>query len=117
MISRNSEAERRGGLKDGVGRIRFGSGSFEEPDNFFSRFEGGAATNPEELLAASSPPPPRNANRWAAGSISAPFTWSWTQPPGITGGQSPKPANQADENCRIFKALGAVSIELTAIVK
>ena len=41
-----------GGLKDGNGQVKLGSGAFEGPYNFSSRFEEGTGTNPEELLGA-----------------------------------------------------------------
>lgn len=52
MIVRQSAATWQGGLKDGKGHIAFGSGAFEGPFTFASRFESGAGTNPEELLGA-----------------------------------------------------------------
>lgn len=141
MISRKSEAEWSGGLKDGVGRIKFGSGSFEGPYNFSSRFEGGAATNPEELMAASH-----------AGCFSMAFSLFLAMAnftatrihttdsvkleqvgggfdithihlvmdaeiPGITEGQFQELEKQAKENCPISKALASVPIDLTATLK
>jgi len=41
-----------GGLLDGRGTIRLGSGSFAGDYTFPSRFEEGPGTNPEELIAA-----------------------------------------------------------------
>src|SRR5947209_9229693 len=52
MPTRNAEAEWRGGLQDGSGQMRFGSGAFDGAYSFKSRFEDGTGTNPEELLAA-----------------------------------------------------------------
>ena len=52
MITRNSEAEWTGDLKDGSGRVKLGSGAFEGRYGFKSRFESGPGTNPEELIAA-----------------------------------------------------------------
>ena len=52
MITRNSEAEWTGALKDGSGRVKLGSGAFEGRYGFQSRFESGPGTNPEELIAA-----------------------------------------------------------------
>jgi osmotically inducible protein OsmC len=49
---RNSEAEWKGNLKDGSGKVKLGSGAFEGQYSFASRFESGTGTNPEELLAA-----------------------------------------------------------------
>jgi lipoyl-dependent peroxiredoxin len=52
MKLRTSSALWQGNLKDGGGTVRLGSGHFEGPYTFFSRFEDGKETNPEELLGA-----------------------------------------------------------------
>jgi lipoyl-dependent peroxiredoxin len=53
MPLRKAEAEWKGNLAEGVGRLKVGSGAFDGPYSFKSRFEEGqAATNPEELLGA-----------------------------------------------------------------
>jgi osmotically inducible protein OsmC len=52
MTIRESGARWQGSLKEGAGRVRLGSGVFEGPYSFPSRFEDGAGTNPEELIAA-----------------------------------------------------------------
>lgn len=52
MTVREAEADWRGSLKQGAGRLRVGSGTFEGAYSFPSRFESGPGTNPEELLAA-----------------------------------------------------------------
>jgi len=52
MIVRKSEAEWKGNLREGSGRVKLGSGAFEGPYGFRSRFESGPGTNPEELIAA-----------------------------------------------------------------
>jgi lipoyl-dependent peroxiredoxin len=52
MITRHSEAEWLGDLMAGTGSIKFGSGAYEGPYSFRSRFESGTGTNPEELIAA-----------------------------------------------------------------
>lgn len=52
MPARSSEAEWRGGLKDGSGTMKLGSGAYEGSYSFPSRFEEGTGTNPEELIAA-----------------------------------------------------------------
>ena len=41
-----------GTLREGKGTMRLGSGAFEGPYSFKSRFENGAGTNPEELIGA-----------------------------------------------------------------
>ncbi len=52
MATRNAEAIWEGSLKDGNGKMKVGSGLFEGPYTFSSRFENGKGTNPEELLGA-----------------------------------------------------------------
>jgi osmotically inducible protein OsmC len=52
MALRKADAEWRGGLKDGAGTMKLGSGAFEGDYSFRSRFEEGSGTNPEELIAA-----------------------------------------------------------------
>jgi osmotically inducible protein OsmC len=52
MPTRKAEAEWRGGLKDGKGQIKAGSGAFDLPYSFRDRFEDGKGTNPEELIGA-----------------------------------------------------------------
>ena len=52
MIKRKSNAVWQGNLKDGKGKVALGSGAFEGPYSFTSRFEEGKGTNPEELIAA-----------------------------------------------------------------
>ena len=53
MPSRKAEAEWKGNLIQGAGRLAVESGAFEGPYTFKSRIEDGqSATNPEELLGA-----------------------------------------------------------------
>jgi len=53
MPSRKAEAEWKGNLIQGSGRLAVGSGAFQGPYSFKSRFEDGqSATNPEELIGA-----------------------------------------------------------------
>ena len=52
MITRHSDAQWLGNLTEGSGTVKFGSGSYEGPYSFKSRFQGGTGTNPEELIAA-----------------------------------------------------------------
>jgi len=53
MPTRKAEAEWKGNLAEGSGRLKVDSGAFEGPYSFKSRFEEGeSATNPEELLGA-----------------------------------------------------------------
>jgi osmotically inducible protein OsmC len=51
MPTQKAEAEWKGSLQQGGGRIKLGSGAFEGPYSFKSRFEEGQhSTNPEELI-------------------------------------------------------------------
>src|SRR2546423_2304640 len=53
MPTRTAEAEWKGKLAEGSGRLRVGSGAFDGAYSFKSRFEEGqSATNPEELIGA-----------------------------------------------------------------
>jgi lipoyl-dependent peroxiredoxin len=52
MATRKAQAEWNGTLQEGNGKMAFGSGAFEGPYSFASRFEEGKGTNPEELIAA-----------------------------------------------------------------
>src|SRR6187401_282823 len=52
MAVRTANAEWAGALKDGSGKMAFGSGAFEGQYSFASRFEEGTGTNPEELIGA-----------------------------------------------------------------
>ena len=52
MPARTATARWEGGLQDGRGAMRLGSGAFEGQYSFSSRFEEGTGTNPEELIAA-----------------------------------------------------------------
>jgi osmotically inducible protein OsmC len=50
MPVRSAEAEWKGAITDGTGRIKLGSGAFDGPYSFKARFEDGSGTNPEELI-------------------------------------------------------------------
>ena len=52
MATRNASAEWKGNLMEGDGKMALGSGAFEGPYSFKSRFEEGQGTNPEELIGA-----------------------------------------------------------------
>ena len=52
MLRRTAGAVWEGSLKDGKGTMNVGSGAFDGPYTFASRFENGKLTNPEELLGA-----------------------------------------------------------------
>jgi osmotically inducible protein OsmC len=52
MATRNASAKWRGNLMEGDGSMALGSGAWEGPFTFKSRFEEGQGTNPEELIGA-----------------------------------------------------------------
>jgi len=52
MSVRTSSADWKGTLNKGAGVMKLGSGSYEGPYTFASRFENGRGTNPEELIGA-----------------------------------------------------------------
>ena len=51
-MDRTASARWTGDLKSGKGSIKLGSGAFEGPYSFGTRFENAPGTNPEELLGA-----------------------------------------------------------------
>ncbi len=52
MPTRNASARWKGSLTQGDGTMKLGSGAYEGPYSFQSRFEEGDGTNPEELIGA-----------------------------------------------------------------
>jgi lipoyl-dependent peroxiredoxin len=52
MATRNASAQWQGNLMEGDGKMALGSGAWEGPFTFKSRFEDGQGTNPEELIGA-----------------------------------------------------------------
>jgi osmotically inducible protein OsmC len=52
MATRSGSAVWEGTLKEGKGNMKLGSGAFDGPFSFSSRFEEGKGTNPEELIGA-----------------------------------------------------------------
>ena len=52
MSVRQSSAEWKGTLKEGAGTMKVGSGAYDGPYTWASRFDTGPGTNPEELIGA-----------------------------------------------------------------
>jgi osmotically inducible protein OsmC len=52
MATRTGTAVWEGTLREGKGTVKLGSGAYEGPYSFASRFESGTGTNPEELIGA-----------------------------------------------------------------
>jgi len=138
MPTRTSSALWEGTLRDGAGTMKVGSGAYEGPFTFLSRFESGPGTNPEELIAAAH-----------AGCFSMALSNALTQAghpptsvstsatvhldrveggfgitridldtvgvvPGLDGAEFEEYAQQAKAGCPVSKALAAVEISLTA---
>jgi osmotically inducible protein OsmC len=141
MPIRSAEARWSGGLKDGSGTMRFGSGAFEGRYSFKSRMEEGTGTNPEELIGAAE-----------AGCFSMAFAnalseaghqpqeistqanvhfektdkgWAITKleletqgtVPGIDEASFTRIANEAKKGCPVSKALTGTEIVLHAVLK
>lgn len=52
MATRTADARWEGGFPRGTGTIKLGSGAFEGPYSYGSRFEEEKGTNPEEMIGA-----------------------------------------------------------------
>ena len=139
MPTRTAEAEWKGNLAEGNGRLKVGSGAFEGPYSFKSRFEEGqSATNPEELLGAAHagcfsmalaaqfsrerivPTRIQTAAKVKLEKIGEAFTITRidleteAEIPGVDDAAFQKFANDAKQNCPLSKALAAVEIHLNA---
>lgn len=134
-----AKAEWKGNLREGSGRIAFGSGVFEGPYSFRVRTEGGASeTTPEELIGAAhascfsmalsaqltaNKTPPEYirtdaAVHLAAGanglSINRIELTTRAKVPGIDAARFAELAKTAKEGCPVSKALSSVEIRLDA---
>ena len=141
MAVRTSEAEWRGDLREGAGRVKLGSGAFEGSYSFPSRFEDGKGTNPEELLGAAHAgcysmalsaglskaghPPTRvhTVARVHLEKVGEGFGITRielecdAEVPGIDAAAFQEQADGAKTGCPISKALAAVEITLKATLK
>ena len=137
-MDRKAQAEWQGDLKGGRGSVKLGSGAFEGPYSFTSRFESGAGTNPEELLgaahagcfsmalaaglAAGGHPATRIAttatvhiDKIAAGfAITGIDLVTEGRVPGLDAAEFQRMAEDTKTNCIVSKALSAVPMRLTA---
>jgi osmotically inducible protein OsmC len=138
MPTRTSSAQWQGNLKDGSGTMALGSGAYEGPFTFVSRFEDGNGTNPEELIAAahagcfsmafsnilaSAGYTPNSVKTTAAvhlerveggfGITKIDLT-TRADVPGIDAAEFDKHAAAAKAGCPVSKALAAVEITLDA---
>ena len=139
MPVRRAEAEWNGNLAQGSGRLKVGSGAFDGPYSFKSRFEEGeAATNPEELIGAAHAgcfTMALTAQLTRAGitatrihttakvtlekvgdafSITRIELETEAEVPGVDDAGFQKYANDAKVNCPVSKALAGAEIHLTA---
>ncbi|HUZ91972.1 MAG TPA: OsmC family protein [Methylocella sp.] len=138
MVKRISDAEWRGDLQNGGGTVSLGSGAFNGPYSYKSRFEDGSGTNPEELLAAAHAacfsmalslalsqaghPPTRVHTKAIVQFGPAPAGFAISRidletegaVPGIDAATFESFASQAKSNCPVSKALAAVEIGLSA---
>ena len=138
MPTRSSEAEWKGNLARGNGRLSLGSGAFEGSYSFASRFEDGEGTNPEELIAAAHAGcfsmalaaalskdghEPESVRTTAQVTIDASggnptITRSdlstEVEVGGLDGEEFQRYADEAKQGCAVSRALGAIEIGLEA---
>jgi lipoyl-dependent peroxiredoxin len=139
MPIRRAEAEWNGNLAEGSGRLKLGSGVFDGPYSFKSRFEEGqSATNPEELLGAAhagcftmaltaqlsrariAPERIHTEARVKLEKVGEAFAITVIELeteariPGIDDATFQKYALDAKQNCPVSKALAGTEIRLTA---
>jgi osmotically inducible protein OsmC len=138
MPTRNAEARWQGDLKSGKGTMKLGSGAWEGPYSFASRFESGTGTNPEELIGAAHAGcfsmalsgalgkagfPPRAVHTTAkvhiekvgeGFGITAVDLDTEADVPGIDETTFQQTAEAAKTGCPVSKALGGVQIRLHA---
>jgi len=138
MAIRTSEATWIGTLKEGHGTMKLGSGFFEGPYTFASRFAEDKGTNPEELIGAAHAgcysmflsalltgagfPPDRIQAKAAvhlgqtngAPTITLIELTVEAQVPGLGEGDFQEKAAAAKIGCPVSKALAATEIKLTA---
>ena len=133
-----AEAEWKGGLKDGKGHLKTGSGAFEGPYSFRDRFEDGTNTNPEELIGAAhagcfsmalsadltaAGKPPESIHTVASVtlekvaegfSITKIDLVTEAKVPGLNAAEFQQRAEGAKKNCPVSKALAGTQITLKA---
>lgn len=138
MPVRTAEAEWKGSLNQGTGRMRTETGSYEGGYSFGSRFEEAKGTNPEELIAAAHAScftmatafqitnaghEPTELSTVATVSMEKQDSgWSIVgialalegSVPGLTADKFQALADEAKRTCPISRALAAVPITMTA---
>src|ERR1700755_2851623 len=138
MQTRNPAAGWNGTMKQGKGSMKLGSGAFEGPYSFASRFEEGTGTNPEELFCAAhagcfsmalaagltkagySPQRVATTAKVHLGQAGGGFKITLieleteAEIPGIDEQAFQEQAETAKKNCPVSQALAATDIKLTA---
>jgi osmotically inducible protein OsmC len=137
-----ANAEWKGTLREGAGRLKFASGLFEGPYSFKVRSEGGTGeTTPEELIGAAhagcftmalsaqlttNKTPPTYIRTEAAVHLAATPTGltinridlvTRASVPGLDAAKFAELAKTAKEGCPVSKALAAVDIHLDAALE
>ena len=133
MAVRKSEAHWEGTLREGSGTVKLGSGAFEGPYTYVSRFEEGPGTNPEELIGAAhagcftmflsslltkAGTPPTTIDTTATVHLEAGPTITkiiletTAIVPNIEENALQEIAQEAKQKCPVSKALAAIEIEL-----
>jgi lipoyl-dependent peroxiredoxin len=138
MPVRTANAEWKGNLFEGSGKMAFGSGAYEGSYGFKSRMEEGPGTNPEELIGAAhagcfsmafanilaqagfTPTYVRTKasvtfeKQEGGFSITGILLSTEASVPGIDAPAFQEHATKAKENCPVSRALKAVDIQLDA---
>ncbi len=135
MPVRTTSAEWKGTLKEGAGTMKVGSGAFEGPFTYASRFESGPGTNPEELVGAAEAgcfsmflaalltgaglKPTRISTTAKVHLDEGPTITlieldTQVEVPGLTDADLQKLAETAKKNCPVSKALAGPEIRLQA---
>jgi osmotically inducible protein OsmC len=138
MPVRKANAEWKGTLKEGSGNMKVGSGAFEVPFSFSTRFEEKPGTNPEELIGAAhagcysmflsgllsgeglNPTSIRTTATVHLGTVDGAPTVTnidlvcEAEVPGVSEADFQKQAESAKANCPISKVLAGAEISLKA---
>ena len=138
MPVRQAKAQWEGDLKEGRGTMKLGSGAWEGPYSFSSRFESGTGSNPEELIGAAhagcysmalsntlakaghKPKKVQTSAQVHFDKVGEGFAITRIQlttegnVPGLNEQEFKKFAEEAKNNCVVSRALKGVNIELQA---
>jgi lipoyl-dependent peroxiredoxin len=138
MPVRTAEAEWKGNLLEGQGRMKLGTGAYDGAYSFKSRMESGPGTNPEELLGAAHAGcfsmalshqlatagyPPKRVHTNAAVhfdkveggfAITSVDLTTEAEVPGIENAKFQELAEGAKKGCPVSKALAGTQINLQA---